>query len=224
MRYDDLLSEYLLAGLLITTTLLLCIADMAGIDVLVTNNLSLSTVTGSIVFVGLVAVSYPIGYLTFAFSLSVLDLVGRKKIYDDCVKLVAPEFDEFLNQFKVRAATGWARGKTFEEQIALIRMYLFSHRLDQFQAINMYWTRLSRLFAVFSLTFVITAITFTISMLAAWISCRASTFGIWRILGAGISLVMAILCIFNFRRTLARELKTYIGTAQIHWTNNLRKD
>lgn len=224
MRYDDLLSEYLLAGLLTTTTLLLCVADMAGMDIVVTNNLSLSTVTGSIAFVGLVAISYPIGYLTFAFSLSVLDLAGRKKIYDDCAKLVAPEFDEFLKQFKAKAATGWAQGKTFEEQIALIRMYLFCHRLDQFQAINIYWTRLSRLFAVFSLTFVITAITFTISMLAAWISCHTSAFGIWRMLGAGASLVMAILCIFNYRRTLARELKTYIGTAQIHWISNLRKD
>ena len=79
MRYDDLLSEYLLAGLLITTTLLLCIADMAGIDVLVTNNLSLSTVTGSIVFVGLVAVSYPIGYLTFAFSLQCWTWLGARR-------------------------------------------------------------------------------------------------------------------------------------------------
>jgi hypothetical protein len=167
MSFSDFIVEYLAAGLLSIAILILAVADPTGLLQVVVTELPtllrnhgvpadldfLKPALATLLFLIVALASYPAGYLLLGFGFRILRVFGRKRIYVDQTSSALKEdmsLANHLSHIKTVAGSGFAQGKDYEEPFALIRLYLFINHRELFSALTSYWTRQSRMFAVFT--------------------------------------------------------------------------
>ena len=233
MRYNDFIAEYLAAGLILTISLAIALADSSGhlLTPAITSSspiareaLSLSSVLGAITFLSLVVMSYPIGYILFVFSLRFLKFGGRSEIFAvETAILKTRPYCDILAEVERTSGRGFAEGAEFEKDYSLCRMFLYVYHQEHFQALNSYWTRLSRMFAVFTLAFFLSSLLFFGAGLLSRLQGSPSQLGNWSYAIAFLWVSIAWLCLIAYRRALTSEIRNYVGVSMGLWTSNSKR-
>lgn len=231
MNYSDYVTEYLGAGLLFTFSLVLFLFELSGAafpyNDLNSTGLSIASFPGAILLLFCVLISYPIGYLLFMWSLKLMIVFGRKKIYIEETKILNYRpYCDIISQIEHESQYGYAGETKFEKTFALVRLYMIGHHRETFTMLSAYWTRLSRMFGSLALSFLLSSLLFLVLGLRAIFRCISTPVSHYALYIFMVFFVLAITSGFAYNLALRKEIRYFVAVALSFWgssTNTNRK-
>ncbi|MEO6276081.1 MAG: gamma-glutamylcyclotransferase family protein [Rhodoferax sp.] len=230
MKFEDFVGEYVSSGLILLLSILLVLSDcgflppflgfsgLAGTPIPTGTILS---IPGALVFFVLISISYPVGYNLFRYSLVLMNRVGRKEIYDHATQLlrVRPYKDYLLDVSRL-VGNGYAAASGFEKDFAIIRMHLFVNHPSIFGSIQLYWTRLGRMFACYALAFLLSGLVFLVGCASFFFFNRSSQVQHWYLALVGITLLSSAASVSAYKKVLNREIEIFVSAMRSIWLND----